>query len=36
MNKLIRSIKFPIVFDVEKLQGDLANIINKNWTDHYY
>lgn len=35
MDKLIRSIKFPMVFDVEKLQSDLAKIINKNWTDHY-
>jgi len=35
MDKLIRSIKFPIVFDVEKLQSDLDKIINKNWTDHY-
>jgi hypothetical protein len=35
MDKLIRSIKFPIVFDVEKLQNDLGKIINKNWTDHY-
>ena len=35
MDKLIRSIKFPMVFDVEKLQNDLAKIINKNWTDHY-
>ncbi|MCC9070096.1 aspartyl/asparaginyl beta-hydroxylase domain-containing protein [Flavobacterium sp. F-65] len=35
MDKLVRSIKFPIVFDVEKLQNDLGKIINKNWIDHY-
>jgi hypothetical protein len=35
MDKLIRSIKFPIVFDVKKLQYDLEEIITKNWVDHY-
>lgn len=35
MDKLVRSIKFPIVFDVEKLQNDLKKIINENWIDHY-
>jgi len=35
MDTLVRSIKFPIVFDVEKLQDDLRKIINKEWTDHY-
>ncbi|MCV9927640.1 aspartyl/asparaginyl beta-hydroxylase domain-containing protein [Flavobacterium sp. LS1R49] len=35
MDKLIRSIKFPIVFDKEKLQNDLKKIIDKNWIDHY-
>lgn len=35
MDKLVRSIKFPIVFDTEKLQNDLKKIINKNWIDHY-
>lgn len=35
MDTLIRSIKFPFVFDIEKLQNDLKKIINKNWTDHY-
>lgn len=35
MDKLIRSIKFPIVFDVERLQNDLGKIINKNWVAHY-
>ena len=35
MDQLIRSIKFPILFNVEKLQNDLAKIIDKNWTSHY-
>lgn len=35
MDTLIRSIKFPFVFDVEKLQHDLGKILNKNWVDHY-
>lgn len=35
MDKLIRSIKFPMFFDTEKLKSDLKKIINKNWTGHY-
>jgi quercetin dioxygenase-like cupin family protein len=35
MNTLIRSIKFPIVFDTEKLKNDLSKILNNKWTDHY-
>ncbi|MHA3787946.1 aspartyl/asparaginyl beta-hydroxylase domain-containing protein [Flavobacterium hauense] len=35
MDTLVRSIKFPIVFDVEKLQDDLKKIINKDWIAHY-
>ena len=35
MDTLIRSIKFPIVFDTEKLKKDLSLIMNKNWVDHY-
>ncbi len=35
MDKLVRFIKFPIVFDSEKLQNDLKKIINENWIDHY-
>lgn len=35
MDNLVRSIKFPIVFDVEKLQNDLSKILTKNWIDHY-
>ncbi|MBF7091656.1 aspartyl/asparaginyl beta-hydroxylase domain-containing protein [Flavobacterium sp. ALJ2] len=35
MDKLVRSIKFPIVFDSEKLQNDLKKIINEKWIDHY-
>ncbi|MGK4568589.1 aspartyl/asparaginyl beta-hydroxylase domain-containing protein [Flavobacterium sp. 3HN19-14] len=35
MDNLIRSIKFPITFDVSKLQNDLDKIIGGNWIDHY-
>ena len=35
MDTLIRSIKFPLVFDTEKLKKDLSLIMNKNWVDHY-
>jgi quercetin dioxygenase-like cupin family protein len=35
MDKLIRSIKFPIFFDVKKLQEDLEKVINENWISHY-
>lgn len=35
MDKLIRSIKFPIVFDVQKLKSDLDKIIDAKWVDHY-
>ncbi|MRX39926.1 aspartyl/asparaginyl beta-hydroxylase domain-containing protein [Flavobacterium sp. LC2016-23] len=35
MDRLIRFIKFPISFDVDKLKSDLAGILNKSWTDHY-
>ncbi len=35
MDNLVRSIKFPIVFDVLKLQRDLAKIISADWIDHY-
>lgn len=35
MDTLIRSIKFPFIFDIKKLQNDLGKVINKNWTDHY-
>ena len=35
MDEIVRSIKFPIVFDVEKLQDDLKKIINENWIAHY-
>lgn len=35
MDKLVRSIKFPMFFDTEKLKNDLNKIINKNWTAHY-
>lgn len=35
MDKLVRSIKFPMFFDPEKLKNDVRKIIDKNWTNHY-
>lgn len=35
MDRLIRFIKFPISFDVDKLKSDLSGILNKSWTAHY-
>lgn len=35
MDKLVRSIKFPMFFDTEKLKNDVHKILNKNWTAHY-
>lgn len=35
MNDLIRYIKFPIVFNVQKLQNDVEKILKKNWVNHY-
>lgn len=35
MNTLIRSIKFPLVFDVAKLKSDLSNIMSEKWVAHY-
>ena len=35
MDKLVRSIKFPMFFDTEKLKNDVQKIIQKKWTNHY-
>ncbi|CAD0008126.1 aspartyl/asparaginyl beta-hydroxylase domain-containing protein [Flavobacterium salmonis] len=35
MDKLVRSIKFPMFFDPEKLKKDVYKIIDKNWINHY-
>jgi quercetin dioxygenase-like cupin family protein len=35
MDKLVRSIKFPLFFDSEKLKNDIRKIIDKSWTNHY-
>lgn len=35
MDKLVRSIKFPMFFDPEKLKTDVQKIIDKKWTNHY-
>lgn len=35
MKELVRSIKFPFVFDKERLKNDVQKVMNKNWIDHY-
>lgn len=35
MKELVRYIKFPITFDVAKLQEDISNILTQKWVDHY-
>lgn len=35
MDELVRFIKFPLQFDVDKLQNDVKKIINSNWVEHY-
>lgn len=35
MDKLVRYIKFPMLFDIEKLKEDVHKIINRNWKNHY-
>lgn len=33
--ELIRAIKFPLSFDVARLQADINKVISHKWTDHY-
>ncbi|MCG2611439.1 aspartyl/asparaginyl beta-hydroxylase domain-containing protein [Flavobacterium sp. SM15] len=35
MDNLIRHIKFPMVFDVEKLKIDVEKVVPINWVDHF-
>lgn len=35
MDTLVRSIKFPITFDIKRLKDDLNKIFDKDWNDHY-
>lgn len=35
MEELVRSIKFPFVFDTKRLKHDVQKVMDKNWTDHY-
>ena len=35
MDKLVRTIKFPIVFDTERLKIDVQKVLKQNWVDHY-
>ena len=35
MDKLVRSIKFPFVFDKEQLVIDTNKVIKREWVDHY-
>lgn len=32
---LVRHIKFPLSFDVPRLQADLANVLGRHWVAHY-
>lgn len=35
MEELVRTIKFPIVFDTERLKTDVQKVLKQNWIDHY-
>ncbi|KIX22890.1 aspartyl beta-hydroxylase [Flavobacterium sp. 316] len=35
MENLIRFIKFPITFNIERLQKDVQKILSKKWINHY-
>lgn len=35
MEELVRTIKFPITFDTERLKIDVQKVLKHNWTAHY-
>jgi len=35
MEELVRTIKFPIVFDIERLKTDVQKVLSHKWIDHY-
>lgn len=35
MDKLVRSIKFPLLFNKEQLVADTNKVIKRKWTNHY-
>ena len=35
MEELVRTIKFPVVFDTERLKTDVQKVLKQKWTDHY-
>ena len=35
MEELVRTIKFPILFDTERLKTDVQKVLEQNWIDHY-
>ncbi|WP_310557471.1 aspartyl/asparaginyl beta-hydroxylase domain-containing protein [Flavobacterium sp.] len=35
MSELIRSIKFPLVFDTKRLKQDVENVMSQKWINHY-
>lgn len=35
MNDLIRYLKFPLTFNVQKLQTEVGEILHKKWINHY-
>lgn len=35
MTQLVRTIKFPLVFNTQKLKNDIQKIITQKWVNHY-
>lgn len=35
MEELVRTLKFPITFDSERLKSDVQKVLKQNWIDHY-
>lgn len=35
MEELVRTIKFPIIFDTERLKTDVQKVLKQDWVDHY-
>lgn len=35
MEELVRTIKFPVVFDTKRLKSDVQKVLKQKWTDHY-
>lgn len=35
MEELVRTIKFPFIFDTKRLKSDVQKVLKQKWTDHY-